>query len=81
MVSVRRRLESLEARANKFRKGDEAVSREVLRRMTDEELEAYDEVLRRALEGGGFIEEDRPILEPAEELYREVRNERTTQTA
>jgi hypothetical protein len=44
------------------REDEETVSREVMRRLTDEELERYDRALKRALEEEGFAEEDRPIL-------------------
>jgi len=51
-----------------------AIGRDVLRRLTDEELERYDLALKRALEKG-FAEEDRPILERVQRLYKEVANE------
>jgi hypothetical protein len=67
------RLVRLEARTNASRKNEEAALRqEVLRRMTDEELRTYEAALRRAVDAGGFTEEDQPILKRAAELYEEV---------
>jgi hypothetical protein len=76
-VGLDARLGRLEARVDAAREEDRAaVSREVLRRMTDEELRAYEAAPRRAKEAvGEFTEEDRPILERAEELYEEVGRE------
>ena len=53
-----------------------AVGREVMRRLTDEELERYEQALNRALEEG-FVEEDRPILERVVRLYEKVSREFT----
>lgn len=79
MGGVSRRLERLEDSAKTSREErKEAESREVLKRMTDEELRTYEAALRRARETGGFVEEDRLILERVEELREELRNERTT---
>ncbi len=76
MGRLERRLSRLEDGAKTSREEQgEADSRQVMRRMTDEELRSYVAALRRAVEAGGFTEEDRPILERAEELYGEVRNE------
>ena len=49
----------------------------MMRCLTDEELERFEQALERALEEG-FAEEDRPILERVERLYEEVVNEETT---
>ena len=74
MASLERRLRQLEIHADTLRREDEeVVGREVLRRLTDEELERYDRALKRALEEG-FAEEDRPILERVQRLYEEVAN-------
>lgn len=74
-MNARRRLERLEVSAKTSREDRKASeSREMLKRMTYEELKTYEAALRRAREVGGFAEEDRPILERAEELYEEVRN-------
>jgi hypothetical protein len=55
---------------------EEATRREVLRRMTDDELRRYDEALEAAHERGDdpvqWREEDLPILQRVEELYEEV---------
>ena len=73
MASLERRLRQLETHADTSRREDEAaVVREVMRRLTDEELECYEQALNRALQEG-FAEEDRPILERVERLYEEVR--------
>ena len=78
MASLERRLQQLESHAHTSRQEDEAaVIREVMRRLTDEELERYERALDRALEEG-FAEEDRPILERVERLYEEVANELTS---
>ena len=77
-ASLERRLRQLEIHADALRREDaEAVGSEVLRRLTDEELERYDRALKRALEEG-FAEEDRPILERVQRLYEEVANEEST---
>ena len=78
MASLERRLQQLETHAATLRQEDaEAIDREVLRRLTDEELERYERALKRALEEG-FAEEDRPILERVQRLYEEVANEEHT---
>ena len=76
MASLERRLRQLETHADTSRREDEAaVGREVMRRLTDEELERYDGALSRALELGEFAEEDRPILKRVQRLYEEVSRE------
>ena len=50
----------------------------MLRRLIDEELKRFDRALERALKEEGFAEEDRPILERVERLYKEVANEELT---
>ncbi|MDP8951522.1 MAG: hypothetical protein M3N18_04650 [Actinomycetota bacterium] len=73
-----RRLEGLQVRleacteASRKDEAAAALSQDALRRMTDEELKTCAAALRRASEAGTFSEEDRPILERAEELYEEV---------
>ena len=73
MASLERRLRQLETHADtSSRREDEAaIGGEVMRRLTDEELERYERALDRALEEG-FAEEDRPILERVERLYEEM---------
>ena len=82
MGSLENRLKRLEVSAKTSREDyGAALSREVLRRMSDEELRSYDAALRRAVKAEGeFSEQDWPILRRAEELYGEVRNELETQT-
>ena len=46
------------------------------RRLTDEEFERCDRALKRAVEKG-FAEEDRPILERVQRLYKQVADELT----
>jgi hypothetical protein len=78
VASLERRLRQLEIHADTLRREDEeAVGREVMRRLTDEELELYDRALNRALKEG-FAEEDRPILKRVEQLYEEVADEELT---
>jgi hypothetical protein len=68
----------LETHAHTLRREDEAaVGGKVMRRLTDEELERYEQALDRALEEG-FAEEDWPILERVQRLYEEVANEATS---
>ncbi len=79
MASLERRLRQLEIQADTLRREDEeAVGREVMRRLTVEELKRYERALTRALEEEGFAEEDRPILERVQRLYEEVANEEPT---
>jgi hypothetical protein len=70
-----RRIASLEER---FKVPEDAISDEVIKRMSDEELEDYAESLRR-LAGRGepfeLEEEDEPIWRRRQELYEEVRDE------
>jgi tetraacyldisaccharide-1-P 4'-kinase len=76
MGSIRRRLRSLEERSGGvLTDHEEAVKREVLRRMTDGELHRYHDVLERFETAGEVGDEDLPILSRAEELIREVRDE------
>ena len=78
MGTLDRRVESLEARSGlgpreRERRAREA-GREVLRRMTDEELDSYEEAVKRLEATGGFGDEHLPILHRAEELAAEVRD-------
>lgn len=66
-MSLRRRLKVLEARSPASLEPD---SREVLSKLTDEELESYEALLQRA-EERGIVEIDAPIL-------RRVREELAT---
>ncbi len=75
-VGTRRRLERLEerlgVRAEPF---EDAVSREVIRRMTTEELREYRDVLQRLTEIEKPAEEAAPILHRRQQLYEEVSGE------
>jgi len=78
VASLERRLQQLEPHADTVRQEyAEAIGREVLRRLTDKELERYELALKRALEEG-FAEEDRSILERVQRLYEEVANDEFT---
>jgi hypothetical protein len=55
----------------------EAINKEVLRRMTDDELRGYVGALRRMRDGKEPAEDDGPIFARVEELREEVRNEHT----
>ena len=73
MASLERRLRQLEAHHETLRRKDEdAVSWEVIGRLSYEELSAYDAALGRVLESGESAEGDRPILERVQQLYEEV---------
>lgn len=86
MGSLERRLRTLENTAGFLsspEEREERLRREVLRRMTDEELWRYEEVLEAAYErsegspGGVPVQwrdEGLPILRRVEELWREVRD-------
>jgi hypothetical protein len=70
---LERRLEDLEARSRASREAEEiALTREVMRRLTDDELRAYVDVLRRMRDGEEPEEKDEPILVRVKELREEV---------
>jgi hypothetical protein len=77
---LKRRIQALEeAYGNAPEDVEESIRNEVLTRMTDEELEDYAKAMERASESGGvFSEEDEPILQRADVLYREVAEELCT---
>jgi hypothetical protein len=80
-VSVRRRLEDLEARSRASREAEEvALIRQVMRRLTDDELRTYAATLKRMMAGEVGEEAQAPILERVQEVREEVRHERTTTT-
>ena len=71
-MSIKNRIGRLEQSAqNQSEAAEEAVSREVLRRTTDEELCAYHDALRRMLEGEEPASEDAAILARVQELREE----------
>jgi hypothetical protein len=81
--SVSRRLERLEERARSSREEAEertrsAESREVLRLLSDPELEAYADALRRFNAESAPLDADRAILARVTQLYEEVSNEQAT---
>ncbi len=72
-MSIRNRLGRLEQSAqNQNDAVDETISREVLRRTTDDELRAYRDALRRMLDGEEPAPEDEAILVRIRELREEV---------
>jgi hypothetical protein len=54
------------------KKAEDRISREVLRRTTDDELHAYRDALRRMLDGEEPVPEDEAILVRVQELREEV---------
>jgi hypothetical protein len=81
--SVSRRLKRLEERARSSRGEAEestrsAESREVLRRLSDPELETYADALGRFNAESAPLDADRAILARVTQLYEEVSNEQAT---
>jgi hypothetical protein len=73
MGSLERRLGDLEAHADKSREDKGAAeSCRVLRRMTNDELRAYEGALRRMLDGEELAPDDAAILARVQELREEV---------
>jgi hypothetical protein len=81
-MTVKRRLGRLEASLEKAVPDDEeAVHREMLRRLTDEELDAYEAAATRLAQGGEPYEPaegDRPTFRRAEYLCEPSRHENTS---
>ena len=75
-MNLKRRIEDLkerlEPRAGPF---EDATSREVIRRMSTEELMEYRDALKRHIQTGEPAEEDAPILHHRQQLYKEVSGE------
>jgi hypothetical protein len=78
-VSMKRRIEGLEARVVASRADEEGrVSREAMRLVTDEDLRLLHAYLKRAVEEGGEPTEEEEAANPCyEEIKEEVRHERT----
>jgi hypothetical protein len=77
--SLERRLEDLEGRSRASREAEEvALTRQVMRRLTDDELRTYAAILKRMMAGEVDEEAQAPILERVREVREEVRHERTT---
>lgn len=77
MAPIDKRIEALEARRglgplDRERRARES-QREVLRRMTDEELDLYEQALERLDTASELGDEDLAILSRAEDLAGEVR--------
>jgi hypothetical protein len=76
---LERRLEDLEARSRASREAEEvALIRQIMRRLTDDELRTYAATLKRMMAGEVDEEAQAPILERVREVREEVRHERTT---
>ncbi len=75
-MGTRRRLKRLEerlgVRAESF---EDATRREVISRMSTEELREYRDVLKRLMDMGELVEEDAPIWHHWQQLYEEVSRE------
>jgi hypothetical protein len=75
-MNLKRRLEDLEelleARVEPF---EDAISREIISRMSTEEFREYRDVLKRLKETGEPAEEDAPIWHRRQQLYEEVSGE------
>jgi hypothetical protein len=70
-----RRLEGLEARSRASREAEEvALIRQVMRRLTDDELRTYAATLKRIMAGEVDEEAQAPILERVREVREEVRH-------
>jgi hypothetical protein len=75
-MSLKRRLEDLKERISTDRESlEDAVSHEVIRRMSTEELREYRDALKRLTEIGKTAEEDAPIWHRRQQLYEEVSGE------
>ncbi len=75
-MNLKRRLEDLKERIGIDRESlEDAVTREVIRRMSTEELREYRDILKRLIETGELVEEDAPILHRWQQLYEEVSRE------
>ena len=77
-MNLKRRIESLEERLEPREEPfafEDAISREVLSRMSTEELRQYRDVLKRLIDTGELVEEDAPIWHRWQQLYEEVRCE------
>jgi hypothetical protein len=76
---LERCLEDLEARSRASREAEEvALIRQIMRRLTDDELRTYAATLKRMMAGEVDEEAQAPILERVREVREEVRHEHTT---
>jgi hypothetical protein len=75
-MNLKRRLEGLEERIGTDRESvEDAISREVIRRMSTEELKEYTDALNHLRDMGKPSEEDAPIWHRRQQLYEEVSGE------
>ncbi len=82
-MGLRNRLRRLEQlvlthQGEAAKRAEEAISREALRRTTDDELRAYERALRRMLDGKERAPVDAAILARIQELREEVTSEYQT---
>ena len=74
-MNLKRRIEGLEERLEPRDEPfafEDAISREVISRMSTEELREYRDVLKRLIDTGELVEEDAPIWHRWQLLYEEV---------
>ena len=75
-MNLKRRLEGLEERLEaRVEPFEDAISREIISRMSTEEFREYRDVLKRLKETGEPAEEDAPIWHRRQQLYEEVSGE------
>ena len=75
-MNLKRRLEGLEERLEaRVESFEDAISREIVSRMSTEEFREYRDVLKRLKETGEPAEEDAPIWHRRQQLYEEVSGE------
>jgi len=77
-MNLKRRIEGLEERLEPRDEPftfEDAVSREVISRMSTGELREYREILKRLIKTGKPEEEDAPMWRRWQQLYEEVRRE------
>ena len=77
-MNLKRRIEGLEERLEPHDEPfafEDAISREVISRMSTEELREYRDILKRLIGTGELVEEDAPIWHRWQQLYEEVRRE------
>jgi len=77
-MNLKRSIESLEERLDpRDEPFEDAISREVISRMSTEELREYRDILKRLIDTGELVEEDAPIWHRWQLLYEEVSREFT----
>jgi hypothetical protein len=75
-MNLKRRLEDLEGRLGGDRESvEDAISHEVISRVSTEELREYRDALKRLIDEGQPSEEDASIWHRRQQLYEEVSRE------